>query len=140
MIPYSEVLRSALPSSRTVEHQPLDNPATRSSAKAIGSSSFSQILQKKMAPADVVFSGHASERLRLRGIAQSPHLVQSLKTAVDQLAQKGARDSLVVVDDVGFVVNVPNRTVVTALSMATDHSQVFTNIDSAIWVKATSKQ
>jgi len=84
--------------------------------------------------AGVQFSMHASERLRMRGILATPEMVRSLDTAMTQLSAKQARDSLVVIGDLGFVVNVPNRTVVTAISMSQGGSHVYTNIDSAMWM------
>lgn len=109
------------------------------SSRAVSGASFAQVLRQQTVTSDVVMSGHANERLRMRGIVQTPHLMRELNQAVNQLAQKSAKDSLVVIGDVGFVVNVPNRTVVTALAMETDGNQVFTNIDSAVWVKSTHK-
>ncbi|MCY0901154.1 MAG: hypothetical protein OWU32_03085 [Firmicutes bacterium] len=83
---------------------------------------------------DVQFSIHATERLRMRGIQATPEMVRSLDTAMTQLSAKQARDSLVVIGDLGFVVNVPNRTVVTAISMSQGGSHLYTNIDSAMWM------
>jgi flagellar operon protein len=53
---------------------------------------------------------------------------------VAKVAQKGSRESLVMKDGVGFVVSVTNRTVITAVDVATSKDSVFTNIDSAIVV------
>lgn len=36
-------------------------------------------------------------------------------------------------DNTAFVVNVPNRTVVTALQVGHDNDNVFTNIDSVVF-------
>lgn len=143
MNPYSESLRAALPPCAAgVQYDA--RPVARTNAPALAGqrkqevqvSPFAQVLQEKLGAADVVLSGHATERLKTRGIVQTPQMMRELGRAVNQLAQKGGRDSLVVMGDVGFVVNVPNRTVVTALAMAGAESQVFTNIDSAIWVQA----
>jgi len=109
------------------------------SGRSISGESFAQVLRQQTAVSDVVMSGHANERLRMRGIVQTPQLMRELNQAVNQLAQKSAKDALVVIGDVGFVVSVPNRTVVTALAMETDGNQIFTNIDSAVWVKSPHK-
>ena len=45
---------------------------------------------------------------------------------------KGIRDSLVMVDDLAFIVNVPNHTVVTALDQTQADEKIFTNIDGAV--------
>ena len=46
--------------------------------------------------------------------------------------QKGIRDSLVIVDDLAFIVNVPNKTVVTAMDSRETEENVFTNINGAV--------
>jgi flagellar operon protein len=53
---------------------------------------------------------------------------------VDRAAAKGARESLVMMDDVALVVSVKNRTVITAVDRAHLKDNVFTNIDSAVIV------
>ena len=58
--------------------------------------------------------------------------MQSLKNAVGLAAEKGVRDSLVVVQDAAFIVNVPSRTVITALDSTETNQRVFTNIDGAV--------
>ncbi|EFM13062.1 flagellar operon protein [Paenibacillus curdlanolyticus YK9] len=91
---------------------------------------FDQILQQQQSA--IKFSQHAEQRIRQRGIQLQPEAIRKIESAVDQAASKGAVDSLIVMRDVALIVNVPNRTVVTAL----DHSQmagnVFTQIDSAV--------
>ena len=53
---------------------------------------------------------------------------------VDRAAAKGAKESLVMIDDVALVVSVKNRTVITAVDKAQLKENVFTNIDSAVIV------
>ena len=88
--------------------------------------------------ARVTLSAHASARLSARGIAPSERMLERVSQAADMLAAKQARESLVVVGGVGFVVNVKNRVVVTAMPMAGQGPQVFTNIDSAVWLDPSS--
>ena len=52
---------------------------------------------------------------------------------MDRAAQKGARESLVLLDDVALVVSIKNRTVITAVDAANLKENVFTNIDSAVF-------
>lgn len=80
----------------------------------------------------ITLSAHASERLRSRGIVVTEQTMRDLSHAADTLAQKNAKESLVVVGTVGFVLSVPNRTVVTAMRLDTAEPSVITNIDSAI--------
>ena len=52
--------------------------------------------------------------------------------AVRHLSGKGSRDALLLRGDAAFVVNVPNRTIVTAVNQTEMKEKVFTNIDSAM--------
>ena len=72
------------------------------------------------------------QRLSQREISITPETQQRLEGAVDRLAAKGARESVVLVDRMAFVVSVSNRTVITAVDQAGMKDQVFTNIDSAV--------
>ncbi len=80
------------------------------------------------------FSAHAKERLALRNIDLSPEDVARMTDAVNKAAAKGARQSLLVMDDQAFIVSVTNRTVITALDGSSMKENVFTNIDSAVIV------
>ena len=82
----------------------------------------------------VTISAHASERLRSRGVHVSEQTMRDLSRAADTLAQKNAKESLVVVGTVGYVLSVPNRTVVTAMRLDEGEPSVITNIDSAMVV------
>ena len=57
--------------------------------------------------------------------------LQKLDDAVDKMAQKGARESLIYMNDMAFVVSVANRTVITAMDGKSARENIFTNIDSA---------
>ena len=78
------------------------------------------------------FSAHALQRAERRGIDLSPVTLGRLNDGVDRAAGKGARASVVFVDQTAFVVSVPNRTVITAVDREHMKQQVFTNIDSAV--------
>ncbi len=78
------------------------------------------------------FSKHAKERAAQRGIELTPELMEELNTAVDKASKKGAKD-IVVFDMLNaFIVNVPNKTVVTTVSGSEMRYNVFTNIDAAV--------
>jgi len=53
--------------------------------------------------------------------------------AVDKADAKGVKDTLIVMDRIAFVVNVKNRTVITALNSSEMKENVFTNIDGAVF-------
>lgn len=98
-------------------------------AHAIHGPAFAELLGR--AP-NVVFSRHALERLRRRGIDLSEQHLARLGDGVDRAAGKGSRASVVFVDGTAFVVAVPKRTVLTAVDPEHMREQVFTNIDSAV--------
>ncbi|SDC86335.1 flagellar operon protein [Paenibacillus sp. UNCCL117] len=91
-------------------------------------SSFDSLLQKQM----VKFSHHAEERLRQRGIEFKPEQLAKINTAIDKAATKGAKDSLMLINDTALIVNIKNRTIVTAMDGASMKDNVFTQIDSAM--------
>ena len=80
----------------------------------------------------IKWSAHAMARLVQRGIELSPQQHARLEMAVDKAVAKGAKDSLVLLDDNALVVSAQNRTVITALGMHQARENVFTNIDSAV--------
>ncbi len=79
---------------------------------------------------DVRFSKHASRRLDSREIELSEEQKDRLNQATGKARDKGLNEPLVMVDNLAFIVNIKNNTVVTALN-DTERS-VFTNIDGAI--------
>lgn len=78
------------------------------------------------------FSKHASMRLNERDIILTQNQSTRLENGVDAASKKGINDSLVLVDNLAFIVNVPNKTVVTAMDQTETNSNVFTNIDGAV--------
>ncbi len=77
-------------------------------------------------------SAHAQQRLEQREIPFTDDDRQAILEAVRHLSGKGSREALLLRSDAAFVVNVPNRTVVTAVNHAEMKEKVFTNIDSAM--------
>lgn len=76
------------------------------------------------------FSKHANERLATRNISLSKEQMQRLETGTTKAREKGIQESLVMVDNLAFIVNVKNNTVITAMD---DSSKgIFTNIDGAV--------
>ena len=78
------------------------------------------------------FSGHAIDRLADRGVVLSNDKAERLVKAVDAAEIKGSKDSLVLLDELAFVVSVKNRTVITACDTSSLKEGVFTKIDSAV--------
>lgn len=77
-------------------------------------------------------SRHAEQRLSKRQISITAETWSRVLKAVDKVAEKGGRDSLVLVGELALVVNIPNRTVITAVDGQSMKERVFTNIDSAV--------
>lgn len=110
---------------------PMVKPRSAGMANTIGN--FDQVLNQTMG--GVKFSQHASQRLQTRNINLSNEQMNQLKSAVDKAAQKGARESLILMNnDLALVVSVTNRTVITAMDGSSIRDNVFTNIDSAVIV------
>ena len=72
------------------------------------------------------------DRLESRNIALNDVDMTQLQNAVNRAEEKGAKDSLVLLRDLAFIVNVKNRMVVTAIDSERMKENVFTNIDSAV--------
>lgn len=90
---------------------------------------FSEVLSSKLK-----VSGHAATRLQSRNIQLDEAAWERVLSGVERAAAKGAKESLVMVDDVALVVSVKNRTVITAVDQQHLKENVFTNIDSAVIV------
>ena len=93
--------------------------------------SFQSIFQQEVDT--IKFSNHAMKRLESRNIQLSPNELTKIQSAVDKAQSKGSKDSLVMMDRTAFIVNIPNRTVVTAVPVGEDNENVFTNIDSVVF-------
>ncbi len=97
--------------------------------------SFQDILSRKTAEsdtADVRFSRHAANRLSDRNIELTQDQMQRLNQGTARAEAKGINESLVLVDSLAFIVNVPNQTVITAMQQGDTEENVFTNIDGAV--------
>lgn len=99
-----------------------------------GSLSFQDIFnQKVIGTEDVKFSKHANQRLESRNINLSDEQMSRLNQGVSKARDKSINESLVMMDNLAFIVNIKNNTVVTALE-SNEESNVFTNIDGAVIV------
>ena len=56
----------------------------------------------------------------------------SFQEGTEKAQQKGIKESLVLVDQLAFIVNVPSSTVVTAMDRQDATENIFTNIDGAV--------
>lgn len=111
-------------------------PTTNPTGLPVNGPTFGKVLQDQLsaqaAQAGVKFSGHAQTRLASRNITFSGEDIAKLGSAITRAASKGARESLVLMDQAALVVSVPNRTVITAVDKGSLKENLFTNIDSAM--------
>ena len=110
---------------------PITNNEENVRNKAVDKSqSFDVIFHEELEK--IKFSNHALKRLETRNIQLSSEDVNKIQTAVEKAESKGSKDSLVMMNDTVFIVNIPNRTVVTAMPLGSSEENVFTNIDSFV--------
>jgi flagellar operon protein len=94
------------------------------------SDKFESIFQRELEK--IKFSSHAAKRLEARHIELSDFDLEKLTDAIEKAEAKGSKDSLVMMDQTAFIVNIPNRTVITALPVGEGNENIFTNIDSVV--------
>ena len=93
---------------------------------------FKEIFENKTENANILFSKHASMRLNSRNLQLSNAQIKRVEDGIKRAEEKGIRDSLVLVDNIALLVNIKNKTVVTAID--NDSEKVYTNIDGAVIV------
>lgn len=94
---------------------------------------FQELLRRAQQTTESLhFSKHVKDRIDQRGLQMDAQRMERLSDAVGLAAQKGVRDSLVLMHDAAYIVNVPSKTVVTAMDRAEAQQRVFTNIDGAV--------
>ncbi len=101
------------------------NKGTRSTSR------FEQMFKTELEK--LSFSSHAVKRLESRDIHLSNEEISKLNEAVKKAQAKGSKDSLVMMNDTAFIVNIPNKTVVTAMYVGQGEENIFTNIDSVVF-------
>jgi flagellar operon protein len=108
-----------------------------------GASSFGEILNQKKSIEEAVdesgravsslrFTKHADERLEQRDIQLSQEQMTRLEEGTKKANSKGIKESLVLLDDMAFIVNTQSRTVITAMYQASGEDNIYTNIDGAV--------
>ncbi len=93
--------------------------------------SFEEILHQKRT-GEIKFSKHAGQRLATRNINLTDEQLTRLNEGTKLAEEKGIKESLMIMDQMAFIVNIPNNTVVTAIDTETTLNNVFTNIDGAV--------
>lgn len=114
-------------------HGPRPGAPATSGARPARTEAAGAAFGEALDQAQLRFSNHAQKRLEARGISLNDDGLNRLTQAVDRAAQRGGQDSLVLMDDLAFIVNVKSRLVVTAVDPQAQSSQgVFTQIDSVV--------
>lgn len=112
--------------------QPIGKSKVPNTGHTIPGVPFHQVLKEQLVTTELKFSSHASERMKSRGISLNSVDLDKLNSAVDQAAAKGSKDSLVLLNNVAYVVSVKNKMIVTAVDSTSMQNHLFTKIDSAI--------
>jgi len=116
----------AVDRSQQVGFAPVPRPAGPAPARVAGGPTFRETLQ------GLQFSNHAQKRIERRDLDLDQARLDRLNSAVSRAAEKGARNSVVMLDDLAVVVDIRDRKVVTAINAAQGKERVFTNIDSVV--------
>jgi len=115
---------------------PYQPPSGAKTAKAESGTDFATVFQEELTKqSQVKFSAHALKRLEDREITFSNRDISQLNEAVNRAEAKGAKETLVLMDQAALIVSIKNRTVITAVDESNLKENVFTNIDSAVIVK-----
>lgn len=94
---------------------------------------FSKLFEQELIKqTEVKFSKHALERLKSRNITLSKEDIQKINSAVNKAAEKGVKETLIIMGNTAFIANVKNKTVITAATEEVLKDNVFTNIDGAV--------
>ncbi len=117
-----------------LQDQYLSRPKTQGESGK-GEISFREILEQtaeKESGTVLKFSKHAESRLADRKIELTGGQLKRLSEGTAKAGAKGIKESLVIMDELAFIVNVPNSTVITAMSQTETEENVYTNIDGAV--------
>lgn len=116
-----------------LQDQYLNGVKGNTPVKTTDGKSFQKILESTQSSSrEVRFSKHAAQRLSNRNIELTQNQKERLQAGTAKASQKGIRESLVLVDQLAFIVNIPNNTVVTAMQQNETDENIFTNIDGAV--------
>ena len=97
--------------------------------------SIAQIIdttQSDDSPSGLKFSKHAGERLADRDITLTDEQMQRLEDGAQKASSKGIKESLVLLDNMAFIVNTRSNTVITAMDQNANEDNIYTHIDGAV--------
>ena len=131
-----KIRQSQFLSMNELQEQYLKKPSKNTSQINSQGLSFEEIWKQKTekVAGELRFSKHASNRLADRNLTLSEEQLSRLTEGARRAGEKGIKESLVMVDQLAFIVNVPNNTVITAMDQTQAKDNIFTNIDGAVIV------
>jgi len=113
--------------------RPLTCDATNVSKSAMTGKNFANIFKNAIQDRhEIKFSKHAQARMTERNINLSQSEMDRISDAVNKADTKGIKDSLILLDKLALIVNVPSKTIVTTLDEKSIKENIFTNIDGAV--------
>lgn len=122
---------------RQIQESYLNNKGTVSRTQREETQAFQEILNQKAGLSNenlksLKFSKHADARLADRNINLTEEQLNRLEKGTQKAGEKGIQESLVIMDNLSFIINVKNRTVITAMDNTASGDNVYTNIDGAV--------
>ena len=126
-----KIMNSGFPSIEQLTDEYLPGSSSLKKTNA-DTESFADVFERKQANENIRFSKHASVRLSDRNIELTDSQIDRLNAGTQQAGKKGINESLVLVDQLAFIVNVKNNTVITAMDSSDADENVYTNIDGAV--------
>ena len=82
---------------------------------------------------ELKISNHAQKRLNQRGFSLAGEDMSNLSQAMDELDDKGSKNSLLFYKDMALIASIDNRTIITALNQ--NELDTVMNIDSTKFIK-----
>ena len=83
------------------------------------------------------FTKHADARLMQRNIRLTDEQMTRLEEGTRKASDKGIKESLVLVDDLAFIVNTDKKMVITAIDQNSSEDNIYTNIDGAVIISVS---
>lgn len=114
-----------------------DSQKTSKTEKLENPKEFQELLKENIAPKkedDVEFSQHALKRMEQRNLVMDNNEYIKLREGIEKLKNKGGQDSLIVTNKAAYIVDVANNKIVTAMDKNDMAENVFTKIDSTVFI------
>ncbi|CZQ90242.1 hypothetical protein [Trichococcus collinsii] len=112
-------------------------PLRQNNRKQQVSREFQTIIQKALIQSkddkELKISNHAQKRLDQRGFSLAGEDMSNLSQAMDELDDKGSKNSLLFYKDMALIASIDNRTIITALNK--NELDTVMNIDSTKFIK-----